>query len=161
MVKCVEEALSPPLRLGSRRVILGATSLADTNQAALSISGEVRGVSMRKSAQAKIEKSETGKSSDWGTVFSISIKVLADIVRVRLGAEHSKDVRFPARPDARWRSLVFQAQRIGRSVYPLNVDARRQLRATAVIARPRKWRFKSTLNPLAIAFSLFTLTDNV
>jgi hypothetical protein len=135
-------------RLGSRRVILGATSLADTNQAALSISGEVRGVSMRKSAQAKIEKSETGKSSDW-------------IVRVRLGAEHSKDVRFPARPDARWRSLVFQAQRIGRSVYPLNVDARRQLRATAVIARPRKWRFKSTLNPLAIAFSLFTLTDNV
>jgi hypothetical protein len=114
--------LSPPLRLGSRRVILGATSLADTNQAALSISGEVRGVSMRKSAQAKIEKSETGKSSDWATVFSISIKVLADIVRVRLGAEHSKDVRFPARPDARWRSLVFQAQRIGRSVCPLHVD---------------------------------------
>jgi hypothetical protein len=56
MVKCVEEALSPRLRLGSRRVILG-NKLADTNEAALG--GEVRGVSMRKSAQAKIEKSET------------------------------------------------------------------------------------------------------
>jgi hypothetical protein len=59
---------------------------------------------MRKSAQAKIEKSETGKSPDrlGYRFFPLSIKVLADIVRVRLGAEHSEDVRFPARPDARW-----------------------------------------------------------
>jgi hypothetical protein len=40
-------------------------------------------------------------------------------------------------------------------------DANGKNAQIAVVPRLRKWRVKSTFNPLAIGFSVFILTDNV
>jgi hypothetical protein len=103
MVKCVEEALSPRLRLGSRRVILGATSGRYKPGGPKHQGGRSgRFYAQDCASQDRKECDPVRVPIDWATVFSTEHQ---KCWRTPLGHPWVLDIvktRFPARPDARW-----------------------------------------------------------